>query len=200
MYRRNLQKSPGLAEKSERPLLVKIKRMSQQNKRVVILIDNSYQEMEVWYPYFRLQEYGASVEFAGAIAGHVYESKLGYPAKTRFSYDQLAVPDFDAVIVPGGVAPDRIRRYPKANLFVKEMNEAGKLVAAICHGPSVLCSAQGLLQGRRVTSFISIKDDVVNAGAEWEDAEVVVDRNLVTSRNPEDLPAFSRAFLAALAG
>jgi protease I len=174
--------------------------MSQPSKRVVILIDNSYQEMEVWYPFFRLQEFGASVEFAGAMAGHVYESKLGYPAKAKFSYDQLTVADFDAVIVPGGVAPDRIRRYPKANSFVKDMNTAGKLVAAICHGPSVLCSAQGLLKGRRVTSFHSIKDDVVNAGAAWEDAEVVVDRNLITSRNPEDLPAFSRAFLAALNG
>jgi len=96
------------------------------------------------------------------------------------------------------VAPDRIRRYPKANLFVREMNSAGKLVAAICHGPSVLCSAQGLLKGRRATSFHSIKDDVVNAGAVWEDAEAVVDKNLITSRNPEDLPAFCRAFLAAL--
>jgi protease I len=172
--------------------------MSSSQKRVVILIDNSYQEMEVWYPYFRLQEYGAAVEFAGAIAGHVYESKLGYPAKTGLSYDQLSVSDFEAVIVPGGVAPDRIRRYPKANLFVKEMNSAGKLVAAICHGPSVLCSAQGLLKGRRATSFHSIKDDVVNAGAEWEDAEAVVDKNLITSRNPEDLPAFCRAFLAVL--
>jgi protease I len=172
--------------------------MSEPTKRIVILIDNSYQEMEVWYPYFRLQEFGAAVEFAGAIAGHTYESKLGYPAKASRGYDQLAAKDFDAVIVPGGVAPDRIRRYPKANVFVKEMNEAGKLVAAICHGPSVLCSAQGLLKGRRVTSFISIKDDVVNAGAQWEDAEVIVDRNLITSRNPEDLPAFCRAFLAAL--
>ena len=172
--------------------------MSSSEKRAVILIDNSYQEMEVWYPYFRLQEFGASVEFAGAIAGHVYESKLGYPAKAGLSYDQLSVSDFDAVIVPGGVAPDRIRRYPKANLFVKEMDSAGKLVAAICHGPSVLCSAQGLLKGRRATSFHSIKDDVVNAGAAWEDAEVVVDRNLITSRNPEDLPAFCRAFLDVL--
>jgi protease I len=172
--------------------------MDASPKRIVILIDNSYQEMEVWYPYFRLQEFGASVEFAGALAGHVYESKLGYPAKTSLSYDQLSASDFDAVIVPGGVAPDRIRRYAKANLFVKEMNSAGKLVAAICHGPSVLCSAHGLLKGRHATSFHSIKDDVVNAGAIWEDAEVVVDGNLVTSRNPEDLPVFCRAFLAAL--
>jgi protease I len=172
--------------------------MGSSTKQIVILIDNSYQEMEVWYPYFRLQESGATVHFAGAVKGKAYESKLGYPATAHLSYDELAVADFDAVIVPGGVAPDRIRRYTKANSFVKEMDAAGKIVAAICHGPSVLCSAQGMLRGRRATSFHSIKDDLVNAGAIWEDAEVLVDRNLVTSRNPEDLPAFCRAFLQVL--
>jgi protease I len=175
-----------------------MEQMNPSETRAVILIDNAYQEMEVWYPYFRLQEWGASVRFAGAVAGHAYESKLGYPAKADLSYDQLVVSDFDAVVVPGGIAPDRIRRYAKANCFVKEMNESGKLVAAICHGPSVLCSAHGLLKGRRVTSFSSIKDDVINAGALWEDAEVVVDRNLITSRNPEDLPAFCRELIKRL--
>jgi protease I len=172
--------------------------MQPAQKQIVILIDNSYQEMEVWYPYFRLQEYGAAVRFAAGTAGGVYESKLGYPAKAELGYDQLSVSDFDGVIVPGGFAPDRIRRHTKANLFVKQMDDAGKLVAAICHGPWVLCSAHGLLRGRRATSFHSIKDDVVNAGALWEDAEVVVDRNLITSRNPEDLPAFCRAMVSAL--
>jgi protease I len=172
--------------------------MASAQKSVVILVDNAYQELEVWYPYLRLQEHGARVTFAGAAAGHVYESKLGYPAKTNFGYDDLAVADFDGVIVPGGFAPDRIRRHPKANTFVRDMNAAGKLVAAICHGPSVLCSAQGLLKGRRATAFHSIKDDVVNAGALWEDEEVVVDGNLITSRNPEDLPAFCRALIQVL--
>ncbi len=172
--------------------------MDPSTKRIVIFIDNAYQEMEVWYPYFRLQEAGASVQFAGATAGKVYDSKFGYPATAQLSYDELVVSDFDAVIVPGGFAPDRIRRYPKANLFVKQMDDAGKLVAAICHGPSVLCSAHGMLRNRRATSFHSIKDDLVNAGVSWEDAEVVVDRNLITSRNPEDLPAFCRSFLQVL--
>jgi protease I len=172
--------------------------MQPSSKRIVILVDSSYQEMEVWYPYFRLQEHGASVKFAGAVPGHVYESKLGYPAKSDLSYEQLAASDFDGVIIPGGFAPDRIRRHAKANLFVKQMDEAGKLVAAICHGPWVLCSAHGLLKGRRATSFHSIKDDVVNAGAIWEDSEAVVDRNLITSRNPEDLPAFCKALVKVL--
>jgi protease I len=172
--------------------------MELKGKRVAIFVDNAYQEMEVWYPYFRFQEEGISVVFAGGVSGVVYDSKLGYPAKSDVSYEQLAVADFDGVVIPGGFAPDRIRRHPAANLFVKQMDDAAKLVAAICHGPWVLCSGHGLLRGRRATSFFAIKDDVVNAGALWEDAEVVVDRNLVTSRAPEDLPAFCRACLDGL--
>jgi protease I len=102
--------------------------------------------------------------------------------------------------VPGGYAPDHIRRHPQAIRFVHDMDAAGKLVASICHGPWVLCSAGGLLKGRKATSFFAIKDDVVNAGAHWVDAEVVVDKNLVTSRKPEDLPAFAKACIAVLAG
>jgi protease I len=167
--------------------------------RIAILVDNLYQEMELWVPFFRFQEAGASVVLAGAEAGVTYTSKLGYPAKSDVSYEQLNVRDFDGVVVPGGYAPDRVRRYPTANLFVHDMDAAGKLVAAICHGPWVLCSAQ-MLQGRRATSFFAIKDDVRNAGANWEDAEVVVDNNLVTSRTPEDLPAFCRACIEVLVG
>jgi deglycase len=127
----------------------------------------------------------------------VYTSKLGYPATSDVSYDQLNTRDFDGVIVPGGYAPDRMRRYARANQFVHDMDAAGKLVASICHGPWVLCSA-GILRGRKATSFFAIKDDVVNAGAQWDDAEVVVDNNLVTSRKPEDLPAFCRACIHVL--
>jgi protease I len=97
------------------------------------------------------------------------------------------------------MAPDHIRRHAKANRFVADMNRQGKLVAAICHAGWVLCSAHGMLKGRKVTSFFAIKDDMINAGAEWEDAEVVVDGNLVTSRKPDDLPAFCRAAIAVLA-
>ena len=109
----------------------------------------------------------------------------------------ISAADFDGVMVPGGYAPDHIRRHARANQFVKEMNAQGKLVASICHGPWVLCSA-GILRGRRATCFFAIKDDVVNAGARYEDAEVVVDQNLVTSRKPDDLPAFCRAALRVL--
>jgi protease I len=163
--------------------------------RIAILVDNMYQEMEVWVPLFRFQEAGAEVVVIAAEAGKTYTSKLGYPVKSQLAYDDAKAGEFDGVVIPGGYAPDVIRRYPKANQFVADVNAQGKLVAAICHGPWVLCSAYGMLKGRRATCFFAIKDDLVNAGAIYEDAEVVVDRNLVTSRKPEDLPAFCRAAL-----
>ena len=171
--------------------------MELQDKAIAILVDNLYQEMEVWYPYFRLQEAGAKVITVGAVAGQTYTSKLGYPVKCERSYDEVRASDFDGVVIPGGFAPDHIRRHPKAIQLVKDMDRAGKMVASICHGPWVLCSA-GILKGRRATSFFAIKDDVINAGARWEDSEVVVDGNLITSRKPEDLPAFCRAAIDVL--
>ena len=161
-------------------------------KRIAILVDQLYQELEVWYPYYRFKEAGAEVVTVGARAGETYPSKCGYPVIAERSYEEVAADDFDGVIVPGGYAPDHIRRYAKAIRLVRDIGAQGKLVAAICHGPRVLCSA-GILQGRRATCFFAIKDDVIHAGAEYEDAEVVIDGNLVTSRKPDDLPAFCRA-------
>jgi protease I len=117
--------------------------------------------------------------------------------KAEKSYDSVKADDFDGVVVPGGFAPDHIRRHREALQLVRDLDQQGKLVAAICHGPWVLCSA-GILKGRRATSFFAIKDDVANAGAKWEDSEVVVDENLVTARKPEDLPAFCRALIQVL--
>ena len=172
--------------------------MELKGKKVAILVDQMYQEMEVWVPLYRLQEAGVETITVGAEAGKTYPSKLGYPCTAQKSYNEVSADDFDGIVVPGGVAPDHIRRHPKANKLVADINAQGKLVAAICHGPWVLCSAHGMLKGRKVTSFFAIKDDVVNAGAEWSDEEVVVDGNLVTSRKPEDLPAFCLACVNVL--
>src|SRR5439155_20718867 len=173
--------------------------MELSGKKIAILVDNLYQEMEVWYPLYRLREAGAQVITVGAKAGETYTSKFGYPVVSERAYEQVSAADFDGVIVPGGYAPDHIRRHAKANQLVRDLDAQGKLVAAICHGGWVLCSA-GILKGRKTTCFFAIKDDVIHAGAEYVDAEVAVDRNLVTSRKPDDLPAFCRAAIAVISG
>jgi len=172
--------------------------MDLTGKRIAILVDQMYQEMEVWYPLYRFREAGAEVVTVAAKAGESYASKLGYPCKAELSYDAARAEDFDGVLAPGGFAPDFIRRHPRAIEFVRQVHEQGKLVAAICHGPWVLCWA-GVLRGNRANSFFAIQDVVVNAGALWEDSEVVTDDNLVTSRKPDDLPAFCLACIAVAA-
>ncbi len=168
-------------------------------KTVAILIEEQYQELEVWVPYYRLLEEGARVLLVGRTQGQVYKGKFGYPAPADADYPGVRAADVEGVLVPGGFAPDFLRRYPEPARFVAEVFRAGKLTAAICHGPWVLVSA-GVLKGRRATCFYAIADDVRNAGAEYVDCEVCVDGNLVTARKPEDLPAFNAALVKALAG
>jgi len=168
-------------------------------KTVAILVENLYQELEVWYPLLRLREAGARVVTVGQEARQTYTSKHGYPVTADRALAQVSAGELDALVIPGGYAPDILRRYPKALDLVRDMNAAGKIVAAICHAAWVLCSA-GILKGRRATCFFAIKDDLIHAGASYVDEEVVVDRNLITSRKPDDLPAFCREIIAALRG
>ena len=170
--------------------------MGVRDKRVAVLVADMYQELEFWYPYLRLKEEGAKVVAVGP-EEREYKTKLGYPARAELAADQVRATDFDAVVIPGGYAPDFKRRSAALVAFVREMANAGKPVAAICHGGWMLCSAR-VVKGRRVTSVSAIRDDLENAGASWVDDEVVRDGNLITSRVPSDLPAFLRAILASL--
>jgi len=171
--------------------------MSLNGRRVAILAENLYQEMELWVPYYRLKEEGAEVKVVGAGGAKTYTSKHGYPVSVDVQAEAVSAVEFDAVIVPGGYAPDLMRRSEAMVRLVREAFHQGKLVAAICHAGWMLVSA-GILKGRTATSFFSIKDDMVNAGATWVDQEVVVEGNLVTSRKPDDLPAFCREIVRAL--
>lgn len=171
--------------------------MGLQGKRIAILAENLYQEMELWVPYYRLKEEGATVKIVGTGTAKTYTSKNGYPVNVDVPADEVKGADFDAVVIPGGYAPDLMRRSAAMVRLVKQAFDAGKVVAAICHAGWVLCSA-GILRGKTATGFFSIKDDMVNAGTRFVDQEVVVDGNLITSRKPDDLPAFCRELVAAL--
>lgn len=166
-------------------------------KTVGILVEELYQDQEVWYPYYRLQEAGAKVVVIGTRRAKEFKSKFGYPITADASADQVKPEQLDGLIIPGGFAPDFMRRDPAMAPLVRAVAQAGKPVGAICHGGWMLCSA-GVLKGKTATSFFAIKDDLVNAGATWVDREVVRDGNLITSRKPEDLPAFMKTFLQAL--
>jgi len=166
-------------------------------KKVAVLVEDGYQVLEVWYPYLRLREEGFHTVLVGTGAKQEYKSKEGYPALEDLDIGGAKAKNFSAVVIPGGYAPDILRRYEKINKFVKDMFSEGKVVAAICHGGWVLVSA-GILKGKNATSFFAIKDDIVNAGAKFIDKEVVVDGNLITSRNPYDLPAFCREIIKKL--
>ena len=171
--------------------------MELQGKRAAVLVEQQYQEMEVWYPIYRLREAGCKVTLVGPEAGQNYPSKLGYPVKSDKAAQDVSAKDFDLLVVPGGFAPDYLRRHESVLRLVSDMAEQGKIVAAICHGPAVLCSTQAL-KGKRATCFFAIKDDVSNAGARYVDEEVVRDGNLITSRKPDDLPAFMQAIIQAV--
>ena len=167
------------------------------SKKVAILVENLYEDQELWYPYYRLKEAGYEVKLIGP-EKKTYYSKHQYPTDADLSIDMVKADDFVGVVIPGGYAPDHLRRHSKIINFVRKIFEKDGLVAAICHAAWVLISA-GILNEKDATCFFSIKDDLINAGANYLDQEVVADRHLVTSRMPKDLPAFLPAILKVLA-
>ena len=166
------------------------------NKKIMIFAESSYEDLELWYPKLRLIEEGAEVTVAGT-GDKAYKGKNGYPIEVDGDIKKYKPEDFDALIIPGGWAPDKLRRYNYVLDFVKEMNKQGKVIAAICHAGWILASA-GIVKGKKLTCVSAIKDDMINAGAAYENSEVVVDGNLITSRRPSDLPAFCREIIKKL--
>ncbi len=167
-------------------------------KHVLILAGHDYEDLELQYPRYRLIEAGAGVTLAGADRGVTYKGKHGYPVVSDGAIAEMEASDFAGVVLPGGWMPDKLRREPKVQQLVRDFDKAGKLVAAICHGGWIAISA-GVYRGVKVTGSPGIKDDCVNAGAIWSDAACVIDRHHVTSRKPDDLPAFMKGVLSVLA-
>jgi protease I len=164
-----------------------------ETKTIGILVEKEYEDLELWYPKLRLTEAGHEVLVIGG-GEKSYTGKKGYPVEPDRAIGDVRASDLDALVIPGGWAPDFMRRDRRFADLVRAIGEAGKPVAAICHGGWMLVSA-GLAKGRTVTAFHSIKDDLVAAGATFVDEEVHVDGNVVTSRKPADLPAFCRELL-----
>jgi protease I len=163
-------------------------------KSILVFLEENYEDLELWYPKIRLEEAGHKVVIAAPISGHIYIGKHGYPCKSERALDQIEGKEFDGLVIPGGFSPDKLRRIPKVLKLTHELDQAGKLIAFICHGGWVPISAK-ILKNRKATSTIAIKDDMENAGTIWSDQALVIDRNLISSRTPSDLPLFGKALV-----
>jgi protease I len=171
--------------------------MELEGKRIALLAEDRYQVFELWYPLIRFREAGAEVTVVGRETGQVHVSQHGEEVKADIAAGEVRAQDYDAVVIPGGYAPDLMRRNPAMVKLVRDTYQQGKIVAAICHAGWMMASAD-IVRGKRLTSFHSIRDDMVNAGATWVDEPVVRDGQLITSRRPEDLPYFCREIISAL--
>lgn len=166
-------------------------------KSLLMFVEDVYEDLELWYPKLRMIEAGANVVVAGPAAKFKFSGKHGYPCTSDAAIADMNAADFQGVIIPGGFSPDKLRRDPQVLELVARMARAGNLVAAICHGGWIPISA-GVYKGVKVTGSPGIKDDLVNAGAIWSDAAVVIDRHFVSSRKPDDLPEFCEGILEVL--
>lgn len=173
--------------------------MRLEDKKILALVDHDFEDLELWYPILRLREEGAKVHLIGPSAKETYIGKYGVPAKADFGFKDLQAhaENYDGILVPGGWAPDTLRRYPEVVRYIKEMDRAKKPIGQICHAGWVLISAD-ILNGKQVTSTPGIKDDMTNAGATWLDEPVVVDGHIVSSRRPADLPVYMKAYIELL--
>jgi protease I len=165
--------------------------------RLLMFVDDVYEDLELWYPRYRMLEAGAAVVVAGPSGGHVYRGKHGYPCKADVAISAVSAKEFTGLIVPGGFSPDKLRRDPLVKELTRHFATQKQLVAAICHGGWIPISA-GVYRGVRVTGSPGIQDDLINAGAIWEDSAVVIDRHFVSSRKPDDLPDFCRGIMQVL--
>ncbi|WP_407271697.1 type 1 glutamine amidotransferase domain-containing protein [Radiobacillus sp. PE A8.2] len=172
--------------------------MRLQDKKVIALVEEDFEDLELWYPILRLREEGATVDLVAKEANKVYKGKYGVPAESDYAFTEIQASDYDAILVPGGWAPDKLRRYSEVLDFVRHMNEHKKPIGQICHAGWVLISAN-ILDGVNVTSTPGIKDDMTNAGATWFDEAVIVDGHIISSRRPPDLPPYVKAFADKLA-
>jgi len=161
------------------------------------MVEQQYQVLEVWYPYYRLKEAGIDADFVGPEADKEYPSKEGYPCVSTVAAKDADTDNYCCMLVPGGFAPDFMRRNEDVIKFANDMVNANKIIAAICHGGWLLCST-GIFKGKKATCFMAICDDIKNAGAGYVDEECVVDGKLITARKPDDLPAFCSAVIEAI--
>ena len=176
-----------------------VNELSLSGKEIIIFAENLYEELELWYPYYRMIEEGANVKIVGTNADphYKYKGKNGYPVVSDLTIKDVDIDKIDAILIPGGFAPDYLRRNEMIVNLVKNAYNKGKIIGAICHGPSVLISAN-IVRGKKITSYFAIKQDVINAGATYLDQKVVRDGNLITSRKPDDLPDYCKEIINAL--
>lgn len=167
------------------------------NKKVVTFIYDGFEDLEFWYPVLRLKEEGIDVVVAGVKGQKNYVGKYGVPAESDCSFSDINPSDYDGLLIPGGWAPDKLRRFPEVLKIVQDMNSENKVIGEICHAGWVTISAK-IIKGKKVTSTPGIKDDMENAGGIWLDEPVVADGNLVSSRRPADLPMYMKKYIELL--